>query len=168
MSLLAFIEKNWMLIAVAFVSGAMLLWPLVQRRFSAMKEVGTHAATQLINRDALVLDVREPEEFASGHVHGAVNIPQADLATRLDEIPRDRPILTICQSGMRSLRSAQFLRQQGIQDVATVAGGTSEWRRSGRPVDVTDGAGEVRIMDSEWAHAGALTTNTEEPRVPVR
>ncbi|HUQ80297.1 MAG TPA: MBL fold metallo-hydrolase [Gemmatimonadaceae bacterium] len=119
--------------------------------------------------NALVLDVREPEEYASGHVHGAVNIPQSDLATRLGDIPRDRPILTICQSGMRSLRSAQFLRQQGIQDVVTVAGGTSEWRRSGRPVDVTDGAGvEVRIMDSEWAHAGALTTNTEEARIPVR
>jgi glyoxylase-like metal-dependent hydrolase (beta-lactamase superfamily II)/rhodanese-related sulfurtransferase len=115
--------------------------------------------------NAMLLDVREPEEFASGHVHGAVNIPQSDLATRLDEIPRDRRILTICQSGMRSLRSAQFLAQQGIENVATVAGGTSAWRASGRPVDVTDGAsGDVRIMDSEWAHAGVLATNSGESR----
>src|SRR5215207_2802481 len=124
------------------------------------------AAVESAPPNALLLDVREPEEFASGHVHGAVNIPQSDLATRLDEIPRDRRILTICQSGMRSLRSAQFLRQQGVQDVATVVGGTSAWRASGRPVDVTDGAaGDIRIMDSEWAHAGVLATNTEELRI---
>lgn len=118
--------------------------------------------------NALVLDVREPEEFARAHVPGAVNIPQADLATRLDDIPRDRPILTICHSGMRSLRSAQFLRQEGYQAVATVAGGTRAWIHAGRPVEATDtSAGPLRITDSEWAHAGARTTNTSETRVPI-
>jgi glyoxylase-like metal-dependent hydrolase (beta-lactamase superfamily II)/rhodanese-related sulfurtransferase len=117
--------------------------------------------------NAMVLDVREPEEFARAHVAGAVNIPQADLATRLDEIPRDRPVLTICQSGMRSVRSAQFLRQQGYQNVASVVGGTAAWRAAGRPVEATDrGAGPLRITDSEWAHAGVRTVNTEETRAP--
>jgi glyoxylase-like metal-dependent hydrolase (beta-lactamase superfamily II)/rhodanese-related sulfurtransferase len=117
--------------------------------------------------NVLLLDVREPEEFARGHVPNAVNFPQADLATRLEEIPRDRPIMTICQSGMRSLRSAQFLRQQGFEDVASVAGGTAEWRAAGRPVEATEVDSEpLRIMDSEWAHAGALTTNTTEFRTP--
>jgi glyoxylase-like metal-dependent hydrolase (beta-lactamase superfamily II)/rhodanese-related sulfurtransferase len=118
--------------------------------------------------NAVVLDVREPEEFSRAHVAGAVNIPQADLATRLDEIPRDRPILTICQSGMRSVRSAQFLRQQGYQNVASVVGGTSAWRAAGRPVEATDtGAGPIRITDSEWAHAGMRTVNTAEVRIPT-
>ena len=118
--------------------------------------------------NAVLLDVREPEEFARGHVRGALNLPQSDLATRLNEIPKDRPILTICQSGKRSLRSAQFLHQQGWHDVATVTGGTSAWRDSGRPVEVTEEAtGPLRITDSEWAHAGALTTNTEEMRTPT-
>jgi rhodanese-related sulfurtransferase len=117
--------------------------------------------------NAFILDVREPEEFARGHVPNAVNLPQADLATRLEELPRDRPIMTICQSGMRSLRSAQFLRQQGFEQVVSIAGGTAEWRAAGRPVEATDAqAGPLRIMDSEWAHAGALTTNTTESRVP--
>lgn len=117
--------------------------------------------------NAMLLDVREPEEFACGHVPNAVNIPQSDLATRLADIPRDRPILTICQSGMRSLRSAQFLAQQGIRDVSTVTGGTSAWRASGRPVNVIDGAsGELRILDSEWAHAGVIATNTQEMPSP--
>src|SRR5947209_1251173 len=54
----------------------------------------------------VLLDVREPEEYAHGHVPGAVNLPQAELAIRLDEVPGDRPIMVICQSGYRGLRSA--------------------------------------------------------------
>src|SRR5215213_1717701 len=59
---------------------------------------------------AVVLDVREPEEFAAGHVPGAINLPQADLATRRDDLPRDAPLLLVCQGGYRSLRAAQFLK----------------------------------------------------------
>ena len=117
--------------------------------------------------NAMILDVREPEEFAREHVPGAVNVPQADLATRLDEIPRDRPILTICQSGSRSVRSAQFLYQQGYRNVTNVVGGTRAWREAGRRVDSTEAAsGPLRITDSEWAHAGARTVNTAETRIP--
>ena len=133
----------------------------------AVDEVGLDAI-DAAPPNAVLLDVREPEEFALGHVPHAVNIPQAELAGRLDEIPRGGPILTICQSGMRSLRSAQFLSQQGFQDVATVVGGTAAWRAAGRPVEATESAaGPLRITDSEWAHAGALTTNTEEFRAPT-
>jgi rhodanese-related sulfurtransferase len=129
-------------------------------------EVGVDAIEAAPN--AVLLDVREPEEFTRGHVGRAVNIPQAELATRLEEIPRDRPILTICQTGMRSLRSAQFLRQQGFEHVSSVAGGTAAWRAAGRPVEATEAATEpLRITDSEWAHAGALTTSTTEFRAPA-
>jgi len=117
--------------------------------------------------NAVLIDVREPEEFARGHVPSAVSLPQAELANRLNEIPRDRPILTICQSGMRSLRSAQFLRQQGFQQVATILGGTAAWRAAGRPLDATDEAtAPLHIRDSEWAHAGVAMTNTPELGAP--
>ena len=123
-----------------------------------VEEVGIDAVDAAPN--AVLLDVREPEEFARGYVQRAVNIPQAELASRLEEIPRDRPILTICQTGMRSLRSAQFLLQQGFDHVSSVAGGTAAWRAAGRPVEATEAEGEpLRITDSEWAHAGALTTS---------
>jgi rhodanese-related sulfurtransferase len=106
-------------------------------------------------RDTLLLDVREPEEYLTGHVPGAENIPQADLATRLHELPRDRPLMVICQVGSRSLRAAQFLTQVGFSRVANVAGGTRAWSTAGHPL-VT---GEVpvkgpRIVESEWGHAG--------------
>lgn len=80
--------------------------------------------------DALVLDVREPEEYAHGHVPGAINLPQAELASRLDEVPRDRPLLLVCRSGVRSLRAAQFLRQVGFDRVANVRGGTQAWQKA--------------------------------------
>jgi glyoxylase-like metal-dependent hydrolase (beta-lactamase superfamily II)/rhodanese-related sulfurtransferase len=103
-----------------------------------------------------LLDVREPEEYAHGHVPGAVNLPQADLATRLAEVPRDRPVYLICQGGFRSLRAGQFLRQRGFEDVVSVKGGTEAWRAAGKPLAPGDaGAEPPRVVESEWAHAGA-------------
>jgi glyoxylase-like metal-dependent hydrolase (beta-lactamase superfamily II)/rhodanese-related sulfurtransferase len=84
--------------------------------------------------EMLVLDVREPEEYAQGHVPGAINLPQADLASRLDELPRDSPLALICRSGARSLRAAQFLRQVGFEQVTDVQGGTQAWRAAGKPL----------------------------------
>lgn len=110
--------------------------------------------------DALVLDVREPEEYAHGHVPGAVNLPQADLATRLDDVPRDRLVITVCQVGMRSLRAAQFLKQQGYSQVATARGGMDAWQEAGKPMAYGDTSVEKpRIAESEWAHAGAVSLN---------
>jgi rhodanese-related sulfurtransferase len=83
--------------------------------------------------ESVVLDVREPVEYEQAHVPGAINLPQADLATRLEEISRDRPLLCLCQAGRRSLRAAQFLLQAGFTGVAHLEGGTSAWIASGRP-----------------------------------
>jgi hydroxyacylglutathione hydrolase len=107
--------------------------------------------------DVVVLDVREPAEYAHGHIPESVNLPQADLATRLEELPRDRPIMVICQAGLRSLRAAQFLKQMGYAQVASVKGGTAAWGEAGKPLAVDDTRGEKpRVTESEWTHAGAL------------
>ena len=108
--------------------------------------------------EAVLLDVREPQEFADGHVPGARNLPQAELASRLSEVPRDRPIYLICQGGFRSLRAAQFLSQMGFADVASVSGGTEAWRAAKKPLVLDDTGLELqRFIESEWAHGGGLT-----------
>jgi rhodanese-related sulfurtransferase len=107
---------------------------------------------------ALVLDVREPEEYAHGHVPGARNLPQAELASRLDELPRDREVITVCQVGARSRRAAQFLAQMGFERVATTAGGTEAWIAAGKPVEGEHGASVPRVVETEWAHAGGHAT----------
>ena len=115
------------------------------------------AAVEQPTPAAFVLDVREPDEYAHGHVPGALNVPQAELATRLDEIPRDRPVLAICQWGSRSYRAAQFLKQMGYQDVASVAGGTGTWEEEGKPLAYGDTSVEQRtIAQTQWTHAGVL------------
>ena len=104
--------------------------------------------------DATVLDVREPDEFAGGHVPGAVNLPQADLATRLDEVPRDRPVFVICQGGFRSLRAA-IPHQCGFPEVASVRGGTEAWRVAGGEMILeSPHAPQPGIVETEWTHAG--------------
>jgi glyoxylase-like metal-dependent hydrolase (beta-lactamase superfamily II)/rhodanese-related sulfurtransferase len=109
--------------------------------------------------DAVVLDVREPEEYAHGHVPGAVSLPQADLASRLDEVPRDRPVMLICQRGMRSYRAGQFLVQMGIDQVTSVKGGTAAWRAVGKRLAMGDPTAErPRVAESEWTHAGAQSS----------
>ena len=82
--------------------------------------------------EAMVVDVREPEEYEQGHVPGAIHLPQAELASRLDEFPHDRPLALICRSGVRSLRAAQFLRQAGFEQVMSVQGGNEAWRVAGK------------------------------------
>jgi glyoxylase-like metal-dependent hydrolase (beta-lactamase superfamily II)/rhodanese-related sulfurtransferase len=81
----------------------------------------------LAAHDPMIVDVREPSEYETARIPGAVSIPQADLATRLDEIPRDRELLVVCASGMRSLRSAQFLHAVGYERVTNLDGGTNGW-----------------------------------------
>jgi len=107
---------------------------------------------------AVILDVREADEFARGHLAGAVSLPQAELASRLAEIPRNRPIIVVCQAGQRSLRAAQFLRQVGFGEVMSLRGGVLAWQQAGKP---TEGAAAAepgpRVLDSAWPHAGAHT-----------
>ena len=94
----------------------------------------TEAQRRLVGREALLIDVREPDEWAAGHVAGATHIPLGDLEARLAEVPRDRPVLLFCRSGNRSGKATAFLRQQGYAQVANVEGGIIAWQGAGLPV----------------------------------
>lgn len=82
---------------------------------------------------ALLLDVREPAEVERGVAPGAVHVPYGDLAERMAELPKDRPILTYCASGVRSSLAASLLRAAGY-DAHNVRGGMAAWRAAGLPV----------------------------------
>ena len=98
-------------------------------------EIDVHAAAAAVQRGAFLLDVREPDEYARFHASGAHHIPQCQLADRIDELPRDRELLVICASGARSLKAAAFLKQAGLANVCSVAGGSNGWRKAGLPVE---------------------------------
>ena len=82
---------------------------------------------------ALVVDVREPEEYRAGHVPGAVSLPLGVVPVRAHELPKDQPVFVVCQSGGRSYQAAEGLHQAGY-DARSVAGGTGGWVQAGRPV----------------------------------
>lgn len=86
------------------------------------------------SQGAYVVDVREPDEWASGHVPGAVHVPMNDVPDRREEIPTDQPVFVICASGGRSRQVVDFLRAQGVTAV-NVAGGTNAWAQRGWPLD---------------------------------
>ena len=83
---------------------------------------------------AVVVDVREPGEYAAAHVPGTRLIPMGELGARIDELERDRTIHLICATGNRSGAVSRALEQAGY-DAVNVAGGTDAWMRSGRPVE---------------------------------
>lgn len=82
----------------------------------------------------LIVDVRQPLETASGTVPGAVLIPLTDFAGHYEELPKDRPILTICRSSHRSPFAARQLKKAGYE-VIDVKGGMAAWERAGLPVE---------------------------------
>jgi hydroxyacylglutathione hydrolase len=89
-----------------------------------------------LDAGSILLDVRELDEYTRGHLPGARSLPQAELASRLAEVPRDHTLYVVCWSGSRSMQSARFLRQQGYDHVVNLTGGTEAWIRAGMPVQL--------------------------------
>jgi rhodanese-related sulfurtransferase len=101
-------------------------------------EVGPEAARALLDSGALLLDVREVDEWQAGHAPEAQFIPLGEVAARTNELAADRRIVAICRSGGRSQRATRFLRAQGF-DVVNLAGGMRAWATAGLDVVTDDG-----------------------------
>lgn len=139
---MTFIADNLILLFIALVSGAMLVWPMV-RKSGGATAVSPNEAVRLINREkGVLIDVSEPNEYAAAHAAGAKNVPVGQLE-KPKELPSNKalPILLMCPTGARAGRSAALLRKAGYEKAVAVAGGTSAWREAGLPIDkVTDKA----------------------------
>jgi len=101
-------------------------------------EIDVEQLARLVEDGALVVDVRNPDEYDEAHVDGVILIPLGELVDRVDEVPTEGTLPVICRSGGRSLQAAEWLRGQGI-DAVNVAGGTLAWIDAGLPVE-TGGA----------------------------
>ncbi|HET9909770.1 MAG TPA: rhodanese-like domain-containing protein [Anaerolineales bacterium] len=108
------------------------------------KPVSTISAVELNDRlkngkRPVVLDVRQPDEYRSGHIAGAKLIPLNRLGSRLKELPQNREIVCVCASGNRSGSATRMLVQAGLNAV-NMKGGMLSWRRASFPVKKGDGA----------------------------
>jgi rhodanese-related sulfurtransferase len=137
--------------SLALADGAGLK-PLTQDAFLALPVRGADAP--------LVLDVRTPEEYASGYVPGAVNIPHDQLASRLAEVPKDRPVVLYCRSGRRAGIAAELLAANGYRDLMHLEGDMQAWAEKGRPVArPKDPAACVEALKGGKATAPACAAN---------
>ena len=130
-----FLQENMIWVALAFVSGGMLIWPMVSG--GGVANLTPAQATLLMNReDALVLDVRESGEWTSGHISGARHITLGQLDKRLSELEKfkEKPIIVVCASGNRSSSACGQLKKHGFGKVFSLGGGVSSWRDANLPL----------------------------------
>lgn len=109
-------------------------WGPVTLTFAGIPEIQPDWVARHLN-ELCVVDVRSAGEFDGelGHLSGAQLLPLGEMRERLDEIPRDRPVVTVCQSGKRSAMAAEILLKAGYTEVANVAGGLIQWSRLALP-----------------------------------
>jgi rhodanese-related sulfurtransferase len=87
-----------------------------------------------MNDGAVVVDVREAEEFSAGHLTSAKHIPVADIDKRINDIPSDKPILVYCANGTSSGKAAAALKKAGRDQIFNLNGGIAAWKQAGLPV----------------------------------
>jgi hydroxyacylglutathione hydrolase len=140
-----------------YIEGGLAAW----RRSGRPVEIGRSYDVDDLARDRasaeaapFVIDVRQASEFEAGHVPGAIHIGAGELADRLDALPRDRTIATVCASGYRSSVAASLLRARGFEQVVAVRGGLPDWEARGYPVAYgpADGAGITAMPAEGHAH----------------
>ena len=130
-----FVQNNLMYVILALTSGGMLRWNLMSN--SGGDRVSPMQATLLLNReDALMIDVRETAEWASGHIPNARHIALGQLDKQLSEIEKykTRPLIVSCQTGNRSSTACGKLKKLGFEKVFNLAGGVAAWREAGLPM----------------------------------
>jgi rhodanese-related sulfurtransferase len=132
-----FFLDNLVLFLAAFASGGMLLWPMVSKNAGGSTRVSPNEAVQLINREkAVLIDVSDAAEFASGHVIGAKSVPLATLEAS-NELPKNKalPVVLVCPTGSRAARAVPVLKKRGFEKAHVLAGGLRAWREANLPVE---------------------------------
>ena len=121
------------------LAAVLVIWWLV---FSTGKtgsgypgSISVEEAYAMYQEGAFFLDVREPLEWDEYHIPGTTHIPLDDLAARIQELPKDRPIVVVCRSGNRSKKGRDILLEAGFTQVSSMDGGLNEWRSSGYPME---------------------------------
>ena len=130
-----FILDNWMLIVIALSSGFFLLLPVLQG--ATASGISPTEAVQCMNREkGVVVDVCDAEEFANGHIKGAVHVPLDQLEAKLPGAVKNKstPLILVCASGIRSKRAQALAQKLGYEKVHSLQGGLAAWKEANLPV----------------------------------
>ncbi|PPA70941.1 rhodanese-like domain-containing protein [Jeotgalibacillus proteolyticus] len=117
---------------VMWIGATFLLLVFVVKKMIPVKGINHITADELqsylIQRDKHFIDVRTPGEYKRGYIHGFKNIPLNDLSSHMDELDKNKEVLVMCQSGMRSMKGASSLKKHGFLNVTNVKGGMTAWK----------------------------------------
>lgn len=101
----------------------------------SLQEVSPAEGRRRVQEGALLVDVREPNEYQEMHAEGALLLPLSEFEARYAELPKGRELVMICRSGARSARAGQYLLENGYTNVVNLEGGTLAWKEAGLPTE---------------------------------
>ncbi len=127
---------GWIAVAVVIlaVAGLIFFQQKPQSAAPVPTTISVTQASQLRQQGALILDVREPSEWAQFHIPGATLIPLGSLPSRLNEVPKDRQVVVVCRTGVRSAQGRDILLKAGYTKVTSMTGGMNQWQAQGLPI----------------------------------
>jgi len=139
MQLIEFTSNHYFLIGAFAGVAALLLWNLLNPSFQGYQPVEASEAVRLINHeDAVVIDVRESNEYQQGHVMDALHIPVGSLNNQLKVLEkyRESPLILMCHSGHRSANACSILKKNGFEKLYNLSGGITAWQNANLPLTV--------------------------------
>lgn len=134
---ISFVTHNWMLIIALVVILVMLFFNLFGSKLRGYEVIGPAESVNLINHEeAVILDVRENNEYHNGHILNSIHIPQGNLTNRITELEKykNKPIIVGCRSGHRSGHACALLKKQGFETVYNLKGGVMAWQNANLPL----------------------------------
>jgi rhodanese-related sulfurtransferase len=133
-----FVAHNWYLFLALFVVLFLLVWPMLRQVIYGIHTISNAEAVRLLNHEqAVVVDVRENDEFNGGHIPKAVHVPLSGLRSGLTQLEKykSRPVIVCCRTSQRSAHAAVMLRQQQFANVRVLGGGMNGWQSDNLPVE---------------------------------
>lgn len=135
---LEYLTENWFLFVALVAVLVMLGMTFVTQLIYKIKTVNAAQAIGLINHEeAVVVDVCEPNEFQTGHVPNAINMPLAKLSSNIGALSKykNQPVIVACRAGNRSMKGAITLKKDGFENVYSLSGGLTAWQKDNLPVE---------------------------------
>ena len=130
-----FYQNSIYFLIFLLVSGALLAFPLLRKQGKGNTGLSVKDAVNLVNREnAVFVDVRSADSYRSGSIPSARNLPAADFEQKAGTLPRNKPLILVCDNGRESAKMADALRSKNTENVYTLAGGMGAWKADGMPV----------------------------------
>ena len=129
-----FAGNHPVLVTALMASFFLVIFSELRRKASGLINIEPTDVVRLINNDGVVIDLRNPDSYARGHIVNARNVQQDELDSRAKSLDKSKPVVAVCDNGISSTRAVNALRKQGFETVFGLKGGMNGWVQAGLPV----------------------------------